>query len=282
MKAAYASGVLAAFEEHGYRPFDALYGTSAGGALAAWFAAGQARYAEGTWDYAADRRILSYRSFVRRGVLLDHEALLDIVYLDEMPIDQEAIRAAGHPVVVTAVDAETAEPVYKDLRQGDVIPWLKATGRLPFASGDAVSIEGRRYLDGGIADPIPVRKAVADGHTRLTVVLNTPPGPRRPDNAFIAGLTARRYPALRDGILRHAAVKQEALDWLESPPKGVEVRLVRPSRPTGLSRLTRDLGRIRAALAQGRADGVAHLRAVGAVPAGRAPRAERAAARTGS
>lgn len=272
MKAAYASGVLSAFEGHGYRPFDALYGTSAGGALAAWFAAGQARFAEKTWDYAADRRILSYRRFARGGPLLDHEALLDIVYLQEMPIDQEAIRRAGHPVIVTAVDVESGQAVYQDLREVEVIPWLKATGRLPLASGPAVSIAGRQYLDGGIADPIPVRKALADGHKRLTVILNMPEGKRRPDNRLVAGYTARRYPSLRDGIVRHADIKHEALDWLQKPPRGVDVRVVRPSRPTGLSRLTRDLGRIRAAIAQGHVDGEAHLAAVGALPAKRRAR----------
>ena len=66
MKAAYANGVLSAFEELGHTAWDAIYGTSAGGALAAWFAAGQARHAEKTWEYAADRRILSYRRFLRR------------------------------------------------------------------------------------------------------------------------------------------------------------------------------------------------------------------------
>lgn len=263
MKAAYASGVLSAFEEHGHRPFDALYGTSAGGALAAWFAAGQARFAERTWDYAADQRILSYRRFASGGPLLDHEALLDIVYLQEMPIDQDAIRRAGHPVIVTAVDVETGQPVYQDLRHAEVIPWLKATGRLPLASGPAVSIAGRRYLDGGIVDPIPVRKAIADGHTRLTVILNTPPGRRKADNRWMARYTARRYPALADGITRHADIKHEALDFLAALPKGVAAHVIQPDRPTGLHRLTRDLGKIRAAIAHGRADGEAHLRRIG-------------------
>src|SRR5436853_616842 len=83
------------------------------------------------------------------------------------------------------------EAIYHDLRQGDIIAWLKATGRLPFASGPPVTIDGRTLLDGGILDPIPARKAVADGATELTIVLNKPPGPRVRDNAVIAGMAAR-------------------------------------------------------------------------------------------
>jgi predicted patatin/cPLA2 family phospholipase len=262
MKAAYANGVLSAFEEAGHTAWDAVYGTSAGGALAAWFTAGQARYAEATWGYAADPRILSYGRWARRkGPLLDHEALLDIVYVDEHPLDQEALRRCPHPVVVTASDVRSGAAVYQDLRRGDIISWLKATGRLPFASGPPVRIDGREYLDGGVLDPIPVRKAVEDGCTDVTLVLNNPAGHARRDNAVVAGIAARRYPALRDGILRHNAIKAEALAWAEDPPEGVRVRIVRPATSTGLTRLTRDLDAIRRAIEQGRRDGQACIAA---------------------
>lgn len=259
MKAAYANGVLSAFEAAGHK-FDAVYGTSAGGAMGAWFSAGQARYAEETWAYAADRRILSYRRWLaRRGPLLDHEALLDIIYVNEHPIDQEAILAAPHPVIVTAVDTISGEVRYQDLREGNIIAWLKATGRLPLASGQPVPIDGRLYLDGGIVDPIPARRAIADGHTRLTVVLNTPPQSRRRDNYVVSAYTARRYPMLSHGILHHHAIKEEALAFLAEPPAGVHVDVVRPNRPTGLSRLTRNQAAILGAIEQGRTDGQAHV-----------------------
>lgn len=259
MKAAYANGVLSAFEAAGMH-FDAVYGTSAGGALGAWFSAGQARYAEETWKYASDPRILSYpRWLSRRGPLLDHEALLDIVYVQEHPIDQKAIRACSHPVIVTAVDTRTGKVRYQDLRKGNIIAWLKATGRLPLASGQPVPIGGRLYLDGGIVDPIPARRAIADGHDHLTVVLNTPPGARKRDNYVISAYTARRYPALRHGILHHHDVKEEALAFLAAPPPGVRIDIVRPTRATGLSRLTRDLATIQTAIEQGRQDGQTHL-----------------------
>ncbi len=261
MKAAYANGVLSAFEEAGHRGFDALYGTSAGGALAAWFAAKQAVYAEGTWPYADDRRIVNYtRFFTRRGPLLDHEALLDIVYLDEHPLDVRAVQRHPAPVIVTASDVESGTPHYQDLRVTDVIPWLKATGRLPAASGPPVIIGGRRFLDGGLTDPIPVRRAAAEGHTRITLILNTPLGAPRADNALVTSLTARRWPALRDGIVRHQEIKREAIAWAESPPAGVQVSIIRPLAKTGLHRLSRDVDAIQAAIRQGREDGARHLR----------------------
>jgi predicted patatin/cPLA2 family phospholipase len=255
MRGAYSNGVLSAFEEAAYAPWGAIYGTSAGGALAAWYAAGQARYAEHTWDYAVDPRILSYRRALRGGPLLDHEALLDIVYQREHPIDQEAIRSHPVPVTVTATDVDAGTPHYQDLRAGPVIPWLKATGRLPLGAGPPVTIGGRRFLDGGILDPIPLRRAIADGATDLTLILNKPEGPPASDSALLAAWLARRYPLLKDGLARHQAIKREAVALALAPPEGVRVQVVRPQAPTGLHRLSRDLGRIHAAIEMGRADG---------------------------
>lgn len=257
MKAAYANGVLSAFEEADYAPWDAVVGTSAGGALAAWYSAGQARWAESTWAYAADPRILNYRrAALRRGPLLDHEALLEIVYRTEHPLDVDAVRAAPWPVIVTACDVDTGEVVYQDLRSSDVIAWIKATGRLPLASGPPVEIDGRRFIDGGTMDPIPIRWAVEElGATRVTLVMNKPPGPLRSDPKVAVRAAAKRFPALRDGIERHQEIKHDAVRYALRPPPGVQVDVVHPSRPTRVSRLARGQHAIGSALALGRRDG---------------------------
>lgn len=261
MKAAYANGVLSAFEEAGYRPWDLVVGTSAGGALAAWYSAGQARFAEGTWKYAGDPRFLNLRrALLRQGPYLDHEALLDIVYREEHPLDVAALRKAPWEVLVTVVDVETAECRYVDIREGDPIPWLKATGRLPFASNGPVEVDGHHYLDGGVVDPVPIQHTVeALGATDVTLILNNPPGPKRPDPRLVLELAARRYPALRQGIYDHQDIKQASYAYAAAPPEGVRVRVIRPDGPLGLGRFSRDMDRIHAALERGRRDGLAFL-----------------------
>jgi predicted patatin/cPLA2 family phospholipase len=261
MKAAYANGVLTAFERAGFGPWDAVIGTSAGGALAAWYSAHQAEYAEGTWKYAADPRIISYRrALTLRGPLLDHEALWSEVYQKEHPLDLDAVRAAKWGVHVTVADVETGEVFYPDVRHGDTGGWIRATGRLPFAAGPAVEVDGRRYVDGGVVDPIPLRWALDTlGSTEITLITNKPPGPQRPDPRLVLELAARRYPAFRAGLFAHQDRKQQAYALAAAPPPGVRVQQIHPSRPTRVGRLTRDQRAVRAALELGRADGEAHL-----------------------
>ncbi len=263
MKAAYANGVLSSFAEAGLDDWDAVMGTSAGGALAAWFSAGQIDRAEQTWQYARDQRVLSYRRALRAGPVLDHEALLDIVYVDELPIDTDAIDRAPWKVIVTAADIDTGACIYQDIRGQDIIAWLKATGRLPIGCGPHVEIDGRRYIDGGAIDPIPIRYAVeVMGATDITLVLNNRPGPVRQDARLLAEVAARKYPKLRDGIMRHQAIKAAAVDYALRPPDGVRVDVIHPARAMGVHRLSRDMDRIHAAMNQGKLDGRRYARSL--------------------
>jgi predicted patatin/cPLA2 family phospholipase len=285
MRAAYTNGVLAALEDARVTPFDAVYGTSAGGALAAWWSAGQARYALDTWAYARDPRILSYRRwFLGRGPLLDHDALFRIVYAKEHPLDVAALERASHPVVVTVTVARTGEARYVDVRRGRILDWLRATGRLPFSAGDPVEIAGERYLDGGMADPVPVARALDDGADDVLLVLNSPPGRRKPEPERLARLVERRYPGLGRLVRAHHALHNAAVELAEQPPRGVRVSIIRPQTATGLRRLTRSEKRLWAAIAQGESDARAFLSArpepsAGAAGEG-AGRARRATRRT--
>lgn len=254
MRAAYANGVLATLEEAGV-DFDAVYGTSAGGALAAWFSAGQARYALDTWDYVNDDRIMSYRRWLlRQGPLLDHDGLFEIVYQDEHPLDVEAVAAADHPVVVTATRVDTGEGVHKDVREGDVLAWLKATGRLPIASGPPVEIDGVEYLDGGLALPIPIEKAYEDGADEIILVLNRPERKSEAESWLLAAVVGQRYPELFDLVRRHAELWNEAVERARDPPEGVDVTIVQPDEYLDLGRLSRDEEKIQNAIRKGQED----------------------------
>jgi predicted patatin/cPLA2 family phospholipase len=274
MRGAYANGVLAAFEAADLG-FEAVYGTSAGGALAAWWSAGQADDAAQTWDYVNDERILSYRRWLtRQGPLLDHDGLFEIVYEDERPLDVDAVQASDHPVVVTATEVETGDVVYHDLREGNVIDWLRATGRLPLASGPPVEIEGTRYLDGGLADPVPIEKAIEDGHDEIVVVLNRPERKSEAESWILGAVVGQRYPELFDLVRRHAEIWNEKVAIARDPPEGVDVSIVQPGEYLDLARLSRDEDKIENAIDTGRRDGRRWLVKQGGIqPAQQPPKA---------
>ena len=57
---------------------------------------------------------------------------------------------------------------------------MLASSRMPWAGGPPVEFEGRRYLDGGMASPVPVYEAVAAGATHVLALQTRPFGiPRK-------------------------------------------------------------------------------------------------------
>ncbi len=261
MRAAYANGVLAALEDAGVNSWDAVYGTSAGGALAAWYSAHQANHALETWPYVRDPRILSYKRWLtRRGPLLDHDALFEIVYRTERPMDTDAVRSAPHPVIVPVTHADTGQTHYVDLRDGPVIEWIKAAGRMPLLSGDAVTVEGEPWLDGGLTDAVPMGKALDDGATEVLVVLNRPPQERSPEHRIASWLVDRRYPGLGEYVETHHHDWNTSVALALHPPDGVQVDIIHPQEDLGLNRFTRSIETIEDAAETGRHDGTRYLR----------------------
>lgn len=269
-RAAYGSGVADALLQAGLVP-EAIYGTSAGAAIGAWFAAGQTHVGITTWDHITNRELLSFRRILLGKPPIDFARLYGHMYPNHFGMDLARLRAAPYPVWVTLTDADAATPAYVDLRhEADPMRTLHATSAMPIVSEAPVLLRGKRWVDGGMTDPIPIRKAIDDGHRDIVVIANRHDGDRHPEPGMVVRIVASRFPALREATARHHALQQEALDLATKPPAGVKVRLVRPSRDLRIGRLTRDVAKLRAAVEEGRRDGAALAKELDLAPPVRA------------
>ena len=254
MRGAYTTGALHTMAEMGLS-FDGVYGTSSGGANAAWFVAGQTAESVKSWTYAQDPRIVNYRRFLlRSGPLLDLDALLFHVYPNELGFDAKKVATSRTRVEVTATDVDTGRVRFLDLGRVPVLKALRATSALPFATTGPVAMNGRRYLDGGLTCPVPLARAMHDGATDITVILSRPAGPRRTEPAALAWYFTRLYPALGVAARSHQVMIDDSAALALGPPHGVTVRVLRPSRPNGLHRMSRDATLIEAGIRQGEAE----------------------------
>ena len=90
----------------------------------------------------------------------------------ENPLDYEAFLGNPAKFTVVACDARDGSTKYftrSDMGYESIDP-IKASSSVPVANEPYV-IDGVPYYDGGIADPVPVQKAVDDGCDRIVVVL---------------------------------------------------------------------------------------------------------------
>lgn len=173
MKCAYCAGVLDQFLENGIT-FDYCIGVSAGAASVASYLAGQkGRNLRFYTEYIDDPWYFGVRSFLKNGDLFN----LKYIYGDltnsggRDPLDLEALKKNPAEYEIVATCAETGEGVYfskDDLIQDDY-RHVMASCAIP-AVCRPVEIDGKHYYDGGLADSIPMQRALDRGCDKLVVI----------------------------------------------------------------------------------------------------------------
>jgi len=256
MRGAYAAGALVGLHST-QPPFDATYASSSGACSAAYLAAEQPDGVSIWRDHLHGQRLLRLANLARGRPYLDLDYLIDEVFGRRVPLDLVRLRAARAPLWVTLTRASDGGVDYRDLRyERDPLQVLRATAALPIAYPKPVMVDGKPYVDGGMGDPIPVARALADGADDVTVVLTKPFGykraPAKPAFTWLASLpypgTARSFATLHE---RYNA----ALSLIHAPPEGVTMRIVAPSPDLHLTRLMTAGRHLRRALAHGLTDG---------------------------
>ena len=145
---------------------------------------------------------------------------LDFIYNEIpnklVPFDKETFFSYKGKCLVGVTNAATGEPEYRDaMEMDDKFTMLRATCALPMFF-PAIEMDGEKYYDGGIADPIPVRKALADGCDKLLVILTQPRGFVKRLGKYDkmgARMLGHKYPRLKRAILGRPELYNETVEF---------------------------------------------------------------------
>jgi predicted patatin/cPLA2 family phospholipase len=261
MRASYTAGVLEAFAEDadGGGRFDFVVACSAGACTAASFLAGQPERNRTVYlDYLSGDRFIRWRRLLTGGDVMDIDYLTDEVHGRLCPLDLDALKSTPIPLYIGVTDAETGQARYLSNHADDLLTSLRATCALPFYYRRPVYYQGRRYLDGGLSDPVPIKRAIELGAKEIVVVLTSSIEKRGRNRR--RGFLFSVSPAVRKTLAERHLRYRETAELLSAPPPGVLITTVRPSRALGLSRATRDRAKLQGGCDLGRADGRAFLR----------------------
>ena len=184
MRGVVSAGMTAALERLGLTPcFDLVVGASAGAINGAALLAGVARHGAATYHGP-----LASRSFVNPARILRGKPVIDVHRILDFAsggLDAERHeRVLASPIalhcVATAVDTAESADLSGMRTKRELWDAILASSRMPLAGGPPVVIDGRRYIDGGMGAPIPVRQALAAGATHVLALQTRPYGePRR-------------------------------------------------------------------------------------------------------
>jgi predicted patatin/cPLA2 family phospholipase len=260
MRGAWAAGVLAFLFERGERQFDFVYAASSGACSAAYFVAGMLEPALTIWrEYAC--KAVRKANFLRHKPIIDLAYLVDYVIRQHVPLSIEALQKAPARFFITLTDCDTGEPVYFHARDERVFEALRATASMPLGTRGYDYVDGYPYADGGVSDPIPIRRALHDGATDITVVLTHNPSLRlKPIPRFLGRLAYPQFPEVaRAWTAQQYLQYNAALDLMKNPPPGVRLRVYHPLRPLSVGPLTIAKKQIHAALTSGREEALKQI-----------------------
>ena len=245
MKGIFSSGVLDYFMEENLS-FDYCIGVSAGSANAVSFVAGQRKRCYRFFhDYGDEKEFLSLFSYIKTGQYFGLDYIYDNISSTKGkdPFDYKAFQASPCQceLVATSCLDGTARYFQKDALKENSFEVLKASCSVPCVC-HPIMIDGIPYLDGGVADPIPVQRALDIGcDVVVTVLLNRfPKKPKPVKNNFFYEATIGCYPKLLNKVLKSEELHCLQGDLVLAYEKLGKTIVLMPDDDTGITSTTKD------------------------------------------
>lgn len=262
MRGAFTAGVLQAFMEQGFVA-DELVGVSAGASNGVSYVSGQQERGYRTnVDYAGDKRYISKRNYFKTGSLFGMDFIFGEIPEKLDPFDYDAFYASSCEFYAGATDVHTGEIHF--FGKEDIVPGLhaiRASCSMPVLS-PIVEYKDGIYLDGGVADPIPIDKALEDGCERLVVVLTRERGYEKKPQSFrsVYRRTYRKHPNMIAALDRRHLVYNQTLAQLKKLEQQGIATVIAPPLALSVDRFGKDRQTLIEAYNIGRACGLDSLK----------------------
>ena len=249
LRGIYGAGILDYCIQNGIR-FDYCIGVSAGSAnIVSYAAQQQKRNYYYFIEYSFRKEYMSLSNLIRKHSYLDMDYIYGTLYNHdgERPLDYPAVVRNGIPLRIVATDAVTGKPHYfteNDLGQ-DNYDVIKASCSIPVVNRPYV-VGGVPYYDGGISDPIPFEKALADGCDRVVVILTKPLDFYSDDRmeTRISSLIRKKYPASAELLSHRNQLYRDQLARMKSYQEDGRVLVIAPETIYEMGTLTKDKERL--------------------------------------
>lgn len=262
MRGVYTGGVLEKFLEEEIF-VDYIIGVSAGACNASSYVSRQTgRNHKVTIGSVHHPDYISVKNLLLKRELFGMNLIFDEIPNRLVPFDYASFHNATEEFVVGTTDCLSGESVYFEKREhaNDVLAIVRASSSLPFMA-KPVEFEGRLLMDGGVADPIPIRKALADGVTKPIIVLTKEKGYRKKRSSFARLMPAfyRQFPGIVKSMESWYVRYNETMEFIEELEAERKVLVIQPSKVYKINGMERDIEKLTELYNQGYRDAEARM-----------------------
>lgn len=255
MRGIFAAGVIDYFLDAGIR-FDNVIGVSAGACHGCSYVSGQRgrAYATNT-DYLDNPDYCSLSNLRKTGDMFGAEFLYHTIPEKLYPIDNEAFKERGikfQAAVTNCVTGKAEYPVIEDMFAD--AEWIRASSSLPFIA-NMVPVGGGLYMDGGLADSIPLARSIRQGNEKNVVVLTRHRGYRKKPagggTKALMKLKYKDYPKMVEAYVNRFRTYNEALALADAEEAAGRAFIIAPMGPLDIGRTEKNPEKLKKAYQEG-------------------------------
>ncbi len=245
LRGIYTSGIYDYLLDNNIK-IDYCIGVSSGSANLINYVAGQrGRSKKFYQDYSFEKKAMGIGAYFKYGMLIN----LDYLYSEisnstgKDPADYEAVKNSTINFNTVATEALTCKPRYftKDDLSKDDYTLLKACCAMPAACRKPIAFKGTQFFDGGLSDPIPYKKAFADGCDKVIICITSPKDFRKaPMSERLVNIFLHKYPEIRNSVLTMHNSYNNGIEEIFELEKQGKALVVYPEECFGIDTLTRE------------------------------------------
>ncbi|RKD28960.1 patatin family protein [Lacrimispora algidixylanolytica] len=207
-------------------------------------------------EYVRDKRFMSFQNMVKNRSIFNFDFLFGELSDTLVPFDYDTFYRSNQIFEVVATRCKTGRPEYfEKSTSDDFISAVKASSSIPVLSS-MISVDGKKYLDGGCSIPVAYQRAIDLGYEKIVVVLTREKGYRKPlldkwtkkgyERYF--GPLPRLLKSLEEVPERYNRM-QEEIDQLEAAGR---IYVIRPDKHVTVQRTEQDKRKLEALYEDGR------------------------------
>jgi predicted patatin/cPLA2 family phospholipase len=262
MRGLFTAGIIDVMMEHDVWP-DGLIGVSAGAAFGCNMKSRQpGRAIRYNKRFAHDPRYSGLRSLLTTGNYFNAEFGYHIVPRQYDVFDNQAFEENPMHFVCVCTDVETGQAVYKQLDQctEESYDWIRASASMPLCS-KVVELEGKKLLDGGVSDSIPLEWAERQGYNRNVVILTQPLGYRKQRTRLmpLMRIGLRKYPRMVEAMDQRYQMYNYQLDYVAEAERLGRCLVIRPAQKIPIGHISHDPEQMERVYQMGRATGEEYM-----------------------
>ena len=243
MRGLFTAGIIDVMMEAGVEP-DGLIGVSAGAAFGCNYKSRQpGRAIRYNTRFAKDARYSGLKSLLTTGDYFNAQFGYHIVPYQYDIFDVETFEQNPMEFIVVCTDVLTGQAVYHKMERVDFdeLEWLRASASMPLAS-KVVEVAGRKLLDGGVADSIPLEYFESIGYDRNVVILTQPEGyvKHRTKLMPLMRIGLRHYPEMVKAMDRRYLMYNRELEFVRQAEREGRCLVIRPDGKLPIGHISHD------------------------------------------